>query len=111
MRHGHAGRSRCRSAPQLTGRVEFRKVSFGYQKDIDVVQDLSFVVKPENWLHSLASAEAGKSTLLSLLLRFYDPQQGQILIDGHDIRTFTLKSLRDQMTVVMQGQAVQPDGP
>ena len=45
---------------------------------------------------------AGKSTLLSLLLRFYDPQQGQILIDGHDIRTFTLKSLRDQMTVVMQ---------
>ena len=59
-------------------------------------------LKPENWLHSLGLSGAGKSTLLSLLLRFYDPQQGQILIDGHDIRTFTLKSLRDQMTVVMQ---------
>jgi ATP-binding cassette subfamily B protein len=89
-------------APQLTGRVEFREVSFGYQKDIDVLQNLSFVVEAGEQVALVGPSGAGKSTLLSLLLRFYDPQQGQILIDGYDIRAFTLKSLRDQITVVMQ---------
>jgi ATP-binding cassette, subfamily B, bacterial len=89
-------------APRFTGRVEFRQVSFGYQKDVDVLQHLNFVVEAGEIVALVGPSGAGKSTLLSLLLRFYDPQHGQILIDGHDIRTFTLKSLRDQMTVVMQ---------
>jgi ATP-binding cassette subfamily B protein len=89
-------------APQLTGRVEFREVSFAYQQDSDVLQHLNFVAEAGEIVALVGLSGAGKSTLLSLLLRFYDPQQGQILIDGHDIRTFTLKSLRDQMTIVMQ---------
>jgi ATP-binding cassette subfamily B protein len=89
-------------APQVKGRVEFRQVSFGYQQDSDVLRQLSFVVEAGEMVALVGLSGAGKSTLLSLLLRFYDPQQGQILIDGHDIRTFTIKSLRDQMTVVMQ---------
>jgi ATP-binding cassette subfamily B protein len=86
----------------VKGRVEFRQVSFGYQQDSDVLRQLSFVVEAGEMVALVGLSGAGKSTLLSLLLRFYDPQQGQILIDGHDIRTFTLKSLRHQMTVVMQ---------
>jgi ATP-binding cassette, subfamily B, bacterial len=89
-------------APQVKGRVEFRQVSFGYQQDSDVLQQLSFVVEAGEMVALVGLSGAGKSTLLSLLLRFYDPHQGHILIDGHDIRTFTIKSLRDQMTVVMQ---------
>ena len=90
------------AAPRFKGRVEFRQVSFGYQKDRSVFNNLSFVVEAGETVALVGPSGAGKSTLLSLLLRFYDPQQGQILIDGHDIRTFTLKSLREQMTVVMQ---------
>jgi ATP-binding cassette subfamily B protein len=89
-------------APRFTGRVEFREVSFGYQQDSDVLQHLSFVAEAGEIVALVGLSGAGKSTLLSLLLRFYDPQQGHILIDGHDIRTFTLTSLRDQMTIVMQ---------
>jgi ATP-binding cassette subfamily B protein len=89
-------------APRFTGRVEFRQVSFGYQKDVDVLQHLNFVVEAGEIVALVGPSGAGKSTLLSLLLRFYDPQHGQILIDGHDMRAFMLKSLRDQMTVVMQ---------
>jgi ATP-binding cassette subfamily B protein len=89
-------------APQLQGRVEFRQVSFAYKQDSDILQQLSFVAEAGEMVALVGLSGAGKSTLLSLLLRFYDPQQGQILIDGHDIRTFTLKSLRDQMTIVMQ---------
>jgi ATP-binding cassette subfamily B protein len=89
-------------APRFTGRVEFREVRFGYQQDSDVLQHLSFIAEAGEIVALVGLSGAGKSTLLSLLLRFYDPQQGHILIDGHDIRTFTLKSLRDQMTVAMQ---------
>jgi ATP-binding cassette subfamily B protein len=89
-------------APRFTGRVEFREVSFGYHPDSNVLQHLSFVAAAGEMVALVGLSGAGKSTLLSLLLRFYDPQHGHILIDGQDIRTYTLKSLRDQMTVVMQ---------
>jgi ATP-binding cassette subfamily B protein len=89
-------------ASRFNGQVAFQQVSFGYHKDMAVFNNLSFVVEAGETVALVGPSGAGKSTLLSLLLRFYDPQQGQILIDGHDIRAFTLKSLRDQMTVVMQ---------
>ena len=89
-------------APAFRGRVEFRNVSFGYKKDVTVLKNLNFVVTPGETIALVGHSGAGKSTLTSLLLRFYDPQQGQILIDGSDLRDYQLKSLRAQLTVVMQ---------
>jgi ATP-binding cassette subfamily B protein len=89
-------------APKFWGRIEYRNVSFGYKKGMTVLKHLNFVVKPGETIALIGHSGAGKSTLIRLLLRFYDPQHGQILIDGHDLRKFTLRSLRDQITVVMQ---------
>jgi ATP-binding cassette subfamily B protein len=89
-------------APPFQGRVAFQDVNFAYKKDQEVLQRLNFVVEPGETVALVGHSGAGKSTLISLLLRFYDPQHGQILIDGKNIRTFTLKSLRDQITIVLQ---------
>lgn len=89
-------------APAFQGRVEFKNVSFAYKKGREVLKNLNFTVEPGETVALVGHSGAGKSTLISLLLRFYDPQQGQILIDGQDLRQFTLKSLRDQMTIVLQ---------
>ncbi len=89
-------------APPFKGRIEFRHVDFGYQNGSDILKDLSFVVEPGETVALVGHSGAGKSTLVSLILRFYDPQKGQVLIDGCDIRKFTLKSLRGQLTAVMQ---------
>jgi len=89
-------------APPFEGRVEFKKVRFGYQKDLEVLKDITFLVEPGTTVALLGHSGAGKSTLVSLLLRFYDPQEGQILVDGHDVRQMQLKTVRDQITVVLQ---------
>ncbi len=89
-------------APPFQGRIELRNVSFAYKRGHEVLKNLNFAVAPGETVALVGHSGAGKSTLISLLLRFYDPQQGQILIDGRNIRQFTLKSLRDQMTIVLQ---------
>jgi len=90
------------SAPFFNGRVEFRNVGFGYHQETAVLKNLSFVVEPGETVALVGHSGAGKSTLVSLLMRFYDPQQGQILIDGRDMRAFTLKSLRRRVTILLQ---------
>jgi ATP-binding cassette subfamily B protein len=89
-------------APALKGEVEFRNVTFGYKKGREVLSGLSFKARPGETVAIVGQSGAGKSTLVSLLMRFYDPQRGEILIDGQDARRFTIKSLRDQMTIVLQ---------
>ncbi len=89
-------------APPFQGRIEFRQVSFGYHKHTEVLKDLSFTVAPGETVALVGSSGAGKSTLVSLLMRFYDPQKGQVLIDGHDLRALKLKSLRAQLTILLQ---------
>jgi ATP-binding cassette subfamily B protein/subfamily B ATP-binding cassette protein MsbA len=77
-------------------------VVFGYEKDKPVLNGLSFHVKPGQTIAVVGGSGAGKSTVLNLLMRFFDPWQGRVLIDGQDIRRFKLRSLRSQLSVVLQ---------
>ncbi|MEO1210390.1 MAG: ABC transporter ATP-binding protein [Cyanobacteria bacterium J06638_20] len=86
----------------VSGKVEYRNVGFGYQPDQPVLRNLSLLAFPGEAIALVGASGAGKSTLINLLLRFYDPQAGQILIDGTDIRQVTLPSLRQQIGLVPQ---------
>ena len=92
----------ARPAPPLQGKIEFKNVSFAYHNGKEAIRDISFTVEAGETLALIGPSGAGKSTLISLLLRFYNPQQGQILVDDQDIQGFTLKSYRSQITVLMQ---------
>jgi ABC-type multidrug transport system fused ATPase/permease subunit len=89
-------------APSFRGEVAFERVTFGYRPEEPVLQDLSFVVKPGQMVALVGGSGAGKSTVANLLLRFVDPWEGRVLVDGHDVRQFTRESLRSQMSVVLQ---------
>jgi ATP-binding cassette, subfamily B, bacterial len=88
--------------PMVTGKVEYRDVSFGYQPNQPVLQQLSLLALPGEAIALVGASGAGKTTLVNLLPRFYEPQSGQILIDGTDIRGVTLRSLRRQIGIVPQ---------
>ncbi|MFN5531286.1 MAG: ABC transporter ATP-binding protein, partial [Planctomycetaceae bacterium] len=87
---------------RLAGAVEFDAVSFHYQPDAAVLQQLSFQVQPGQRVALLGQTGAGKTTLLSLIPRFYDPTAGRVLIDGHDLREFDVAALRRQVGIVFQ---------
>jgi ATP-binding cassette subfamily B protein len=84
------------------GDVVFENVTFGYNPEKPVVQDLSFKLKGGSIVAIVGPTGAGKSTLVSLIARFYDPQQGRILIDGEDLRDLKLAALRTQVSFVFQ---------
>lgn len=88
--------------PTVTGQVEYRAVSFAYSPEHPVLQNLDLRVMPGQAIALVGASGAGKSTLVNLLPRFYDPQKGEVLIDGVDIRTITLTSLRRQIGIVPQ---------
>ncbi|MDX2217045.1 MAG: ABC transporter ATP-binding protein [Oculatellaceae cyanobacterium bins.114] len=88
--------------PPVTGKVEYLNVSFGYQPDQPVLRDLNLLAFPGEAIALVGASGAGKTTLVNLLPRFYDPQAGQILIDGTDICTVSLQSLRRQIGIVPQ---------
>jgi ABC-type multidrug transport system fused ATPase/permease subunit len=90
------------AAPTFRGEIVFDGVTFGYSPEAPVLQNLSFCAPPGSMVALVGSSGAGKTTLVNLLLRFYDPTEGRILIDGRDIREFKLISLRNQMSVVLQ---------
>ncbi|MEK6409523.1 MAG: ABC transporter ATP-binding protein [Acidobacteriota bacterium] len=83
------------------GDIVYRNVTFSYEF-APILTDVSMRAKPRQILAIVGSSGSGKSTLLNLLPRFYSPQSGEVLIDGHDIREFSLKSLRRQIAVVDQ---------
>ena len=89
-------------APDLKGHIVFDNVSFAYRRGHEVLKQIKFEIKPGTTVALVGPSGAGKSTLVSLLLRFYDPKEGAILIDGHDIRRFRLDSYRRQITVLLQ---------
>ena len=89
-------------ARNLRGRIEFRNVSFGYDPDRPILKDLSFHISPGQTVGIVGPTGGGKSTIVSLIPRFYDPASGHVRIDGRDVREFTLKSLRNQTSFVLQ---------
>ena len=91
-----------RSLPTEAGRVEFRNVWFAYNDEDWVLRDVSFVIDPGGMTAIVGHTGAGKTTLTNLLLRFYDIQKGQILLDGVDIRELDLTELRRQFGIVLQ---------
>jgi len=86
----------------IRGQVTFDHVSFSYVDDSPVLQDVSFEVKPGQVVALLGPTGSGKSTITNLIPRFYETTQGTIRIDGTDIRTVTLESLRSQIGIVLQ---------
>jgi len=89
-------------APTFTGAVRFENVTFLYQPGQPLLRDINLQIEPGMRVAIIGPSGSGKSTLVSLLLRLYDPQQGRILIDGRDIRQYTLESLRAQISAVLQ---------
>ena len=86
----------------VTARVEFRHLSFSYEPGRPVLRDVSFVIPPGKTVAVVGGSGSGKSTLARLLLRFYDPTEGCIVIDGQDIRQVNVRSLRNLIGVVPQ---------
>ncbi|MGH2755265.1 MAG: ABC transporter ATP-binding protein [Actinomycetota bacterium] len=93
---------------RLQGRVAYEHVTFGYEPDRPVLHDISFVAQPGEVTALVGPTGAGKSTLVNMLVRFFDPAAGRILIDGHDIRGLRLSSLREQMAIVLQDPFIFP---
>lgn len=86
----------------LGGRIEFRDVSFAYPDGTRALSHVSFSVEPGTSIALVGPSGAGKSTIADLLLRFYEPTEGQVLVDGVDVRQFSARSLRMQIGVVPQ---------
>lgn len=87
---------------RATGQIEFRNVWFAYKDDDWILKDVSFTVSPGERVAFVGHTGAGKTTITNLLLRFYDIQRGQILIDGVDIRKLDLEELRANFSIVLQ---------
>ena len=88
--------------PRIEGRVEFKNVTFGYEPHKPVLKEMSFNVAPGEMIGLVGQSGAGKSTTINLICRFYEVQEGEILIDGVNIRQIAQKDLRSQIGVVLQ---------
>jgi subfamily B ATP-binding cassette protein MsbA len=92
----------ARPAPRFKGKIEFDRVSFSYDGSRGVLDDVSLTIEPGQLAALVGPTGAGKTTIVSLLPRFYEFSSGQIRIDGQDIRRFKIKSLRQQISFVLQ---------
>ena len=88
--------------PKVTGKVEYRRVSFAYKSDQPVLNNLNLLALPGETIALVGASGAGKTTLVNLLPRFYNPSSGDILIDGINIQDVTISSLRQQIGIVPQ---------
>lgn len=88
--------------PSITGAVDFEQVSFSYDENTKVLQNVSFHITPGETIALVGPTGAGKTTIVNLVSRFYDIQEGTIRIDGHDIKSVSIESLRKQMGIMTQ---------
>jgi len=92
----------ARPLPRVQGNVAFEHVNFGYNPDRPVLHDITFEARPGQMVALVGPTGGGKSSIISLIARFYQPQSGKVLVDGHDIRQITGDSLHRQMGLVLQ---------
>lgn len=92
----------ARNAPKLKGKVQFENVSFSYQSDSPILKNVSFTIEPGQVAAIVGPTGSGKSTIIGLIPRFYDPVSGVIKIDDVDARLYKQKSIRQQMSFVLQ---------
>ncbi len=88
--------------PKLKGQIKFRNVSFGYREDLPVLREINLEVNPGEVVALVGPSGAGKTSLVNLIPRFYDPTAGSITVDGYDLRKAKIKSLRSQIGLVPQ---------
>jgi ABC-type multidrug transport system fused ATPase/permease subunit len=88
--------------PEVRGRVEFDHLTFSYVEGKNAIEDVSLIVEPGEVVAIVGHSGAGKSTMMNLLMRFYDPTEGAIRIDGHDLRDVRLESIRRKVAMVAQ---------
>jgi subfamily B ATP-binding cassette protein MsbA len=92
----------AKKAPPLKGEIQFDHVDFGYTEGYATLTDITFKVEPGQLAALVGPTGAGKTTIISLIGRFYDPRKGVVKIDGQDIRNYKMKSLRRQLSFVLQ---------
>lgn len=88
--------------PPIRGEVTFAHVSFSYDDKVKVLDDVSFCIKPGETIALVGPTGAGKSTIVNLISRFYDVQEGTVTVDGHDVKKVSIESLRKQMGIMTQ---------
>lgn len=88
--------------PQIMGEVVFEHVNFSYDDKVKVLDDVSFTIRPGETIALVGPTGAGKSTIVNLISRFYDVQEGKVRIDGHDVKDVSIESLRSQMGIMTQ---------
>jgi ATP-binding cassette subfamily B protein len=93
---------RANNPYKFTGKLELQQVSFGYDRDRPILKDLNLLIKPYQTVALVGRSGSGKSTLVKLLFRYFDPNQGKILIDGEDIRTLDIARYRRRLAIVHQ---------
>ena len=93
---------RARRVPRVRGLIEFEHVTFGYDAARPIFQDLNLRIEPGQVAALVGPTGAGKSSIISLIPRFYDPQEGAVKLDGLNVKRFQLKSLREQVSFVLQ---------
>ncbi|MBN1808322.1 MAG: ABC transporter ATP-binding protein [Planctomycetes bacterium] len=90
------------AAPDVQGAIEFRNVTFGYEPHTPVIHDVSFRIEPGQFVGLVGRSGSGKTTLVNLVCRFYDPQEGEVLVDGVNVRDLSRQELRRRVALVLQ---------
>ncbi|TRO48572.1 ABC transporter ATP-binding protein, partial [Candidatus Bathyarchaeota archaeon] len=88
--------------PPIEGRIAYENVDFSYEDGVPVLQDIDLVIEPNTTVALVGPTGAGKTTMINLLYRFYDPKEGRVTVDGYDLRDVKLEKYRKQMAIVLQ---------